>query len=112
MPYRQVRVGENEALFRSVNETVAQAAASVSGAIDFLCECGQQSCAEGISLTRAEYEHVRADPERFFVRPNHNRPAIERVVEEHPDYWVVEKFGEAGEVARETDPRSDNGQGR
>jgi hypothetical protein len=111
MPYRQARVGENEALFRSVNETVAAAAASLPGPIDFLCECGQHWCAESVSLTRGEYEHVRADPGRFFVKPDHNRPEIERVVEEHEDYWVVEKFGEAGEVARETDGRPHNGDG-
>jgi hypothetical protein len=109
VPYRQARLGENEALFRDVNETVATAAASDTGLIQFLCECGQEWCAEPVALTRSEYEHVRAVPERFFVRPGHNRPEIERVVERHPGYWVVEKFGDAGEVARETDRRSHNG---
>ena len=111
MPYRLARVGENEALFREVNETVAAAAES-GGApdpLEFLCECGQESCAEAISLARAEYERVRAAPDRFLVIPDHYRPEIEHVVEQHSDYWVVEKFGEAAEIARETDPRSDDG---
>jgi hypothetical protein len=109
MPYRQARVGENEALFREVNETVAAAAGSMTGPIEFLCECGKWSCAEGISLTREEYEHVRAVPDRFFVKPDHNRAEIENVVERHGTYWIVQKFGEASDVARQTDPRSGNG---
>jgi hypothetical protein len=44
--------------------------------------------------------------ERFAVTPGHLRPEVERVVEKHRLYWVVEKFGEAAEVAEETDPRS------
>jgi hypothetical protein len=69
--------------------------------------------ASGGALRRvAEYEHVRAEPSHFFVRPEHNRPDIERIIEQHPDYWVVEKFGEAGEAVRETDPRSHNGRSR
>jgi len=110
MPYRQVRVGENEAIFREVNETVAAAAASVTGPIEFLCECGQWSCAEGIALTLEQYERVRAEPDRFLVKPGHIRSEVEHVVEQHADYWVVEKFGEAGDVARMTDPRSGDGE--
>jgi hypothetical protein len=111
MPYRQARVGENEALFREVNETVAAAAESVGTAdpIDFLCECGQGWCAEGIFLTREEYEQVRAHAHQFLIKPDHNRPAIEHVIERYGRYWVVEKFGEAAETADETDPRSQNG---
>lgn len=108
-PDRQVRVGENEAIFREVNETVAAAASAVTEPIEFLCECAIESCAEGVSLFREEYEHVRAVPERFLVTPGHVQPEVERVVEQHRVYWVVEKFGEAAEVAEETDPRSGNG---
>jgi hypothetical protein len=110
-PDRQARIGENEALFREVNETVASAATAraVSEPIVFLCECATGTCAESVPLYREEYEQVRAVPERFLVTPGHVQPEVERVVEEHRDYWVVEKFGEAADVAEETDPRSDNG---
>ena len=107
-PDQQGRVGENEALFRDVNETVASAATAtiVSEPIKFLCECALESCAESVPLSRHEYEQVRAVPERFLVTPGHMQPHVEQVVEEHERYWVVEKFGEAAEVAEETDPRS------
>ena len=107
-PDQPARVGENEALFREVNETVASAATStvVTEPINFLCECGIETCADSVSLSRDEYEQVRAVPERFLVAPDHVRPEVERVVEQHRVYWVVEKFGEAAEVAEETDPRA------
>jgi hypothetical protein len=103
-------MGENEALFREVNETVAAAAsaatATITEPIKFLCECAAKTCAESVSLSRSEYEQVRAEAERFLVTPGHVEPDAERIVEQHERYWVVEKFGEAAEVAEETDPRS------
>lgn len=106
-PDARARVGENEAIFREVNETMARAATAqaVSEPIEFLCECGEESCAEGVPLHREEYERVRAVPEHFAVKPGHTQPEVERVFEQHPDYWIVEKFGEAAQVAEETDPR-------
>jgi len=103
-----VRVGENEAMFRDVNETVAAAAGSKddSERITFLCECADEFCAEHLSLRLSEYEQIRAVPERFAVAQGHVLTEIERVIERHHDYWVVEKFGGAGEVAEETDPRA------
>jgi hypothetical protein len=104
----QVRIGESEAMFRDVNETVAFVE-SPSGAerITFLCECADEFCGENLSLSRSEYERVRAVADHFAVAPDHTAPEIERVVERHPHYWVVEKLGKAGEIAEETDPRSD-----
>ena len=106
-PDQKARVGENEAMFRDVNETVASVATvrTVAEPILFLCECADQFCAESIPLSTQEYEHVRAISEHFAVTPHHVQPEVERVVETHRDYWVVEKFGEAAEVAEETDPR-------
>jgi hypothetical protein len=49
---------------------------------------------------------VRTAPERFLIRPNHNRPEVEHVVDQHPGYWVGEKYGEAADHARDTDARS------
>jgi hypothetical protein len=108
-PDQQARIGENEAIFREVNETVAAVATETSASepVMFLCECASESCAEGVLLLREEYEQVRAVPERFLVTPGHVQPQVERVVEQHRVYWVVEKFGEAAEVAEETDPRAD-----
>jgi hypothetical protein len=110
---RSRRLGANEALFREVNERVAEVVESfveieaTINPVNFNCECGNGGCTEQIEMTLVEYETVRADPTRFAVRPGHELREIERVVEEHPNYLIVAKQdSEAEEVAVETDPRS------
>ena len=63
-------------------------------------------CAHLVDLTPKEYEHVRADPRRFFVLRGHEIPDVETVVEQHAGYVVVEKRDEAGEAAEARDPRA------
>lgn len=105
-PDRQARLGENEAIMRKVNETVAGVArATTMEPAVFLCECAA-ICGDSVRLTRESYEAVRAGPDRFFVTPGHVSLDVERVVEKHPVYWVVEKFGIATEVAEATNPQS------
>jgi ANTAR domain-containing protein len=102
-----IRMAENESFFRRLNEHVAAGAEMPGDALQgFLCECGDADCIDAISLTRAEYEAVRADPTRFAIVPGHELPEIERVVETHERYAVVEKLGATAAVAEETDPRS------
>ena len=47
------------------------------------------------------------EPTHFAVAPNkeHVSLDVERIVEKREDYWVVEKLGEAAEVADQTNPR-------
>jgi hypothetical protein len=45
---------------------------------------------------------VREEPGLFFVRPGHEDPQLEHVVERRREYLIVEKTGEAGEVAEQT----------
>ena len=113
MGAREERLAKNEALFREVNERVAEVAVNYievetsSDPVEFTCECGRADCAEPITMTVVEYEAVRAVPTRFAIVPMHEQPEVETVVERHPSYFVVEKRQEdAEEVARETDPRS------
>jgi hypothetical protein len=106
------RVGRNEALFREVNERikeVSESLRSVSGAsaLEFVCECSRAECHAAVELELADYERVRASPERFLVAVGHLwAPESERLVEEHDGYWVVEKDGDAAEAAEEVDERS------
>jgi hypothetical protein len=73
----------------------------------FVCECGNDSCTEPIVVSLAEYERVRADGALFFVRPGHEIPDVESVVEERDAYSVVRKDpGDASELAEQTHPRS------
>lgn len=113
MSARDERLAGNEALFREVNERVAEVATHFievethTEPVDFTCECGRAHCAEPITLTMVEYEAVRANPTHFAVVPEHEQPEIEIVIERHPTYFVVEKREpDAQEVARKTDPRA------
>jgi hypothetical protein len=99
----------NQALFREVNERIGEFATGfeVDGHDSYICECGNPQCTEPMELTRAEYEAVREQGNRFAVAPDHENPAAETVVEEHGRYSIVEALaGAASRIARETDPRS------
>ena len=109
---REERLAANEALFREVNERVAELASQyvrseTGSAVDFTCECGRSECSETMMMTIVEYEAIRANATHFGVVPQHEQPEIERVIERHPRYFVVEKREQdAEEVALETDPRA------
>ena len=113
MSVRDERLAGNEALFREVNERVAEVAThfieveTSAEQINFACECGRADCAEPVAMTLVEYEAIRAESTHFAVVPKHEQPEIEVVIKRHPTYFVVEKSQEdAQEVARETDPRA------
>lgn len=59
-----------------------------------------------MKLGARDYEAIRAHGDRFAVLPEHTSPNVETVVEENPNFWVVEKFGVAGDVAEDLDPRN------
>ena len=111
MDERTLRIGKNEALFRTINERVEsinESFAVVAGTMTVVCECGDQRCLKHIELTRDEYERLRSDPARFAVKPGHEAPDVEDVVERHDRYWVIKKHGAAPEdLAQELDGRSD-----
>jgi len=101
------RAASNEALFREVNENIARLEEGFGDTMTepaFVCECADNGCTEQLSVDLEAYERVREDPRRFFVLCGHQRPELERVVETHGEYLVVEKTGEAGEVAEQTQP--------
>jgi len=110
MTEREQRIAENEALFRDLNEEVGVVAHSFSSpgeerTFDFLCECGDATCATPVALTLPAYEELRRSPIRFLVVPGHESAGVEVVVETRDRYVVVEKIGDAAEIARERDPR-------
>lgn len=108
MDPRQRRLAENEMIFREVNERV-RAIASAHGDDDhvyeFYCECSNADCTFQVRAGLTDYEAVRAEPARFLIAPKHELPEIEVVVERSDEWWVVEKVGEAAELAEELDPR-------
>jgi hypothetical protein len=96
------RLGRNEATFRRINEAIEAGRVTRDGVVGFVCECSRLGCNEVVQLTIAEYEHVRSDPRRFFIVPGHDGP-VEDVVDAGDRFWIVDKRGEAGQVAEETD---------
>jgi hypothetical protein len=106
---RERRIGRNESLFREVNDRIERVSESLQVTTDtlrILCECGNASCTEQITLPVSEYERVRADAELFFVRKGHELPDVEHIVEQYDDYDVVRKEpGDAARLAHRLDPR-------
>jgi hypothetical protein len=86
------RLARNQAVYREVNQRITELVDEpASQKIDFLCECSNESCAETVALTLAEFQQVRGDPTTFAIVPGHETPAIEKVVTTHSGYLVVEK---------------------
>jgi len=88
---------------REIEEAGKEAAGDREGVLEVLCECGQEGCSGLISLTVAEYDGTHVQDDRFIVLPGHENPEIESVVERHGEFLVVDKFGEAGEIAEESE---------
>ncbi len=106
---REARKGANEAWFRDVNERLEDRAAGQplrDGTFEIVCECAREECTERIATSFADYEAVRREPTHFIVLAGHVDPSCERVTSSNPAYDVVEKFGEAGDVARIENPRN------
>jgi hypothetical protein len=109
MDDRERRIGENEILYRTVNEKIEdlnQAFGTVTNSMTIVCECGDASCAAQIDLDVGTYERVRADPTLFVILPGHAEPDAESVVETGDGFEIVRKdAGEAARLAAEHDPR-------
>jgi hypothetical protein len=97
---REERSARNEALLREVNERIEEVGKRLQilpddESLEFHCECGRDDCDVFVSMTVREYEHVRAENDRFAVVPGHEDEQIEQVVERHERYLVVDKRPEA-----------------
>jgi formate-nitrite transporter family protein len=99
------RAARNEALFREVNENIARLEerhGTTESESVYVCECANAGCTEQLAVDPETYRRVREEPGLFFVRPGHEDPQLEHVVERRREYLIVEKTGEAGEVAEQT----------
>jgi hypothetical protein len=103
------RRATTEALFRDVNERIAESAERFDAEeTEFVCECSDTNCTHRISATLVEYEEVREDPTTFLVVPGHEETDIERVVSDRGGFRIVEKFQAAvRRVVVRLDPRSE-----
>jgi hypothetical protein len=88
---RAVRKQRNRALFRRVNDSIADLERLHDGADSFglLCECHRLGCSELVVMPRAVYATVREDDEVFLVRQGHEEPEQELVVADHGAFLIV-----------------------
>jgi len=100
------RKARNQALFREVNERIAELAAHfevASGPQAFVCECSQLGCTELLRLPATAYSRLRDDPTTFLVLAGHEDLDHETVLERTDGYLLVRnKPGVAAQIARET----------
>jgi hypothetical protein len=109
---REARAAKNESRFREINERIERSNEGFDFAFSvntWICECSNETCAERLQLSVEEYEVIRSDGARFLVAPSkeHVWLEIENVSKRCARYWVVEKKGEAAELAERADPRTD-----
>lgn len=104
----QVKRARTEALFRDVNERIAESAQRFDApSTQFVCECADPNCTHRLEATLEEYEEVRADGATFMLAPGHEHRDIERVVEKKRGFNVVEKVQSAvREIVRRLNPRA------
>jgi hypothetical protein len=98
---REIRAARNQSMFRSINERLTRndPLGELTGSHVISCECADASCVQTLAISLDQYEQVRNEPRHFAVAPGHVVPDVELVVAEHKTYVVVEKIGEAGEMA-------------
>ena len=102
---RARRAALNESAFRAVNERMAELGEWFDGDTPFVCECSRADCSERLTVTPEAYQQTRAEERFFIVAPGHQQLEFERVVSEAQGWVLVEKVGEAGDVAAEHDTR-------
>jgi hypothetical protein len=88
----EVKRAHTEALFRDVNERIAEGAQRFDAdSTQFVCECADPNCTHRLEASLDEYEEVRADGATFMLAPGHAHKDIERVIEDRGRFHVVEK---------------------
>lgn len=103
-----VKRARTEALFRDVNERIAESAQRFEAeATQFVCECADPNCTHRLEVTLDEYEEVRSDGATFMLVPGHEHVDIERVVDKRGRFDVVEKMqSTVRETVRRLNPRA------
>ncbi len=82
----------NEETFAGANEQIREAAEHHRvDPVPFLCECSATNCKDLLSLPLDAYRKARATG-GFIIRPDHDDPHVEHVIEDHGTYQVVKKF--------------------
>lgn len=106
---RHRRIALNESRFREINDRLLHELSALRHppeAIDFVCECANLDCRQQVTLTRPEYEELRADAMLFAIADGHQVPDAEDVVARHERFTVVRKHRDVEPIVEATNPRS------
>lgn len=80
------REAQNEQRFRAANDPDPLRPAG--SAVRFVCECAKVECGEFVSCSLGDYMRIRSWGSRFLVAAGHEDLDLERVVERH-ESWVM-----------------------
>jgi hypothetical protein len=102
------RMAENEVVFRKANTLATERLSelkhmahseghdsligNVNMPLHFYCECSDENCRLRIVMKPSKYKKLHRNKSQFIVRPGHQVPQIERIVEKTSEYFIVEKF--------------------
>jgi hypothetical protein len=89
---RQIRLAQNEAVFRAVNERIKalnEAFAVITETFDVVCECADPGCIKQVRVSMDAYERIRTDATLFIVARGHEVPELEDTIEKPNDYSCV-----------------------
>jgi hypothetical protein len=109
---RSARIAANEAVFRTVNEKIEELNRGFGTIVGddsmvIVCECGDLTCSEQLTVPLDTYEKIRSDSTLFLIVPGHELPGVEDIVAKTDELTIVCKHkGPGAKVARATDPRS------
>jgi hypothetical protein len=104
------RAARHRTLVRDANErigTESLTANQLDVTHHFSCECDDPACGEMVTITRREYESVRASPTRFVIVADHEDLQVEQLISENARFAIVETLpGTASRIALRSDPRA------
>lgn len=100
---RAQRIAFNEAWRRHLNERKAEWMTSGLPTAGFRCECGRLNCDSRLPLSLAQWDELHSASDRFVVAPEHVAVDVEVVVEQNPNFWLIEKQDEAEEIVEKVD---------
>ena len=100
---RELRVAQNQRLFRSVDDRILELGGKLDGSalqeLDFACECADNTCVEKIRLRALDFGEI--DENQFVVLPGHELLNVEDVIGKHDDYLIVAKRGAGAQFVKE-----------
>lgn len=108
MNERKVKIAKTEALFRDVNERIAETSERFDAdEAEFMCECADSGCAERLEVPLEVYEDVRSEGTTFLLNPDHVEPDVEKIVRNHDEFAIVRKIDDAvARMVRQLNPRT------